>query len=495
MAHKANQDHIASNSRSQASHEREASLRALPSVDALGREIARQLHGQPRQAMYAARRVAQAARAEIAATRAAIQAGALVPAIEQLALLAIQRLESSAAPNLREVINATGVIIHTNLGRAPLSEAAIQHMAEVARGYSNLEYDLATGGRGSRQAPVRTLLRELTGAQDALVVNNNAAAVLVVLTALAQNREVVVSRGELVEIGGGFRIPEVLAQSGARLVEVGTTNRTYAADFARAVSGETAALLAVHPSNFQVVGYTQAPMIADLAQVAHSHHLPLIHDVGSGALALTDEWSLAHEPTPQESLAAGADIVCFSADKLLGGPQAGVIVGTTSLIAEIERHPLMRAIRSDKLTLAALEVTLQQHKDGLAQRDIPIWRMIATSSDELQRRAERWVAHFSTHGLAAQVTPIASAIGGGALPGQTLPGFACAIIQDVAEDVATPDRALHINVARLAERLRSMRPPVIARILHDQLLLDPRTVAPHQDGQLMQSVIDAARVL
>jgi L-seryl-tRNA(Ser) seleniumtransferase len=367
------------------------------------------------------------------------------------------------------------VIVNTNLGRAPLCAAAIDAMAAVARGYSNLEYDLEAGGRGSRHAHVHALLTELTGAEEALVVNNNAAAVLVVLSGLAAGREVVVSRGELVEIGGGFRVPDVMRQGGARLVEVGTTNRTRAADYAGAIGPETAALLAVHPSNFRVVGFAESPARAELAAVAHERGVCLVEDLGSGCLLATERWGLAHEPTPMESLAAGVDVVCFSGDKLLGGPQAGIVVGRAEPLRRLARHPLMRAMRIDKLTLAALEATLRQYRDGVAEREVPIWRMIAAPLDAVRGRAERWAARLGTRGARASVLAGASTVGGGSLPGETLPTALCAVEAPAGDG----------EVAALAARLRRADPPVVGRVSRAQLLLDPRTVLPEEDEALL----------
>lgn len=469
-------------------NQREA-LRALPPVNELLRLLA---EGD---APVAAEPATRAVRAALTEARATIQAGGTGPTRPALLERVRALLLAASAPNLRPVINATGVIVNTNLGRAPLSEAAIAQVAAVARGYSNLEYDLATGGRGSRQVHTRALLRELTGAEDALIVNNNAAAVLVVLTALAAGREVVISRGELVEIGGGFRIPDVLRQSGARLVEVGTTNRTRLRDYAAAITPETALLLSVHPSNFRVIGFTETAPLGELAALAHSRGLVVVHDVGSGALIPTERWGLAHEPTPQESIAAGADVVCFSGDKLLGGPQAGIIVGRTALLAEIERHPLMRALRIDKLTLAALEVTLRQHRDGEAERAIPVWRAAAAPLEALETRATGWAATLRQRGLPAEVWRGESAVGGGSLPGETLPTWLCAIPCEGQTGMAAPppDAAGQRADAaeRLAERLRTGEPPVVARVLRGHLLLDPRTVLPDQDDALLAALYRA----
>jgi L-seryl-tRNA(Ser) seleniumtransferase len=410
--------------------------------------------------------------------RKAIRAGAKAPTREELIAAVQSRVTAAQTPYLREVINATGVIIHTNLGRAPLSERAIERMAVVARSYANLEFDLDAGARGSRLAGVRQALCELTGAEDALVVNNNAAAVLLTLTALAAEREVIVSRGELVEIGGGFRIPEVLAQSGARLVEVGATNKTHLRDYVAAITPATAAILSVHPSNFRIVGFTETPALTRISAVAHEAGLLHIYDLGSGALFDTERWGLIHEPTLQECLEAGADIICCSGDKLLGGPQSGVILGRRALLARLERHPLMRALRSDKLTLAALEVTIRQHLIGDAQREIPVLRMIAVAPDSLKARAEMWARAFGAVGLNATVEGGESTVGGGSLPGETLPTTLCVL----APSARTPD------VAAFAARLRQAAPPVVGRVLRDRLLLDPRTVRPDQDDLLVRAV-------
>lgn len=431
----------------------------------------------------------RAARSALAEARATLTTNAASPitpiTTHTLTTRALALLEQARRPALRPVINATGVIINTNLGRAPLSPAALAAIQSVASTYSNLEYDLAHGERGSRQTPVRALLRELTGAQDAIVVNNNAAAVLLILATLATNREVIVSRGELVEIGGGFRIPDVMRQSGARLIEVGTTNRTRVRDFETAITPDTGLLLAVHPSNFRIVGFAEAPDLAALAACAHTHDLPLMHDLGSGCLYDTERWGLAHEPTVRESIAAGVDIVCFSGDKLLGGPQAGIIAGRTRYIEQIERHPLTRALRIDKLTLAALEATLRQHRDGLAEREIPIWRMIATHLDDLHTRATRWAEAIQSWGYHATVTAGHSTVGGGSLPGETLPTHLCALDgATTSGSAATPPRDLE----HLATHLRQGTPAVVARVYRDQLLLDPRTVLPGEDELLLQAL-------
>src|SRR5437868_10407838 len=337
-------------------------------------------------------------------------------------------LAAARGARLRRAINATGVIIHTNLGRAPLAREALERVGTVAGGYSNLEYDLREGGRGSRQDHVAPILRRLTGAEAALVVNNNAAAVMLALAALAEGREVVVSRGELIEIGDGFRIPDVLARSGARLREVGTTNRTRAADYERAVGPETAALLRVHQSNFRVVGFTEQPAVAELAAVARRHGVPLVDDLGSGVLV-----ALEGEPSARESLAAGADLVCFSGDKLLGGPQAGVVVGRAELVERLRRHPLQRAVRADKLTLAALEGTLALYAEPeLAAREVPVLRMLGEPAEAVRAPAARLA-----EAVGGEVEETVACVGGGALPLAEIASFACGVEEELAAPLRT----------------------------------------------------------
>jgi L-seryl-tRNA(Ser) seleniumtransferase len=421
-------------------------LRDLPSVDELVRDLDDPL-------------AVDAARSVLARAREEIQAGG-DPG--DLAERLRAELAAVRAPSFRRVLNATGVIVHTNLGRAPLAPEALARVQDAARGYSNLELDLDDGERGSRQDHLAGLLRRLTGAGAALVVNNNAAAVLLALAALGEGREVVVSRGELLEIGDGFRIPEVLARSGARLVEVGTTNRTRAADYERAIGTETALLLRVHQSNFRVVGFTELPRLAELAAIAHRHELPLVDDLGSGALG-----EIPGEPSARESLAAGADLVCFSGDKLLGGPQAGIVAGRADLVERLRRHPLQRAMRVDKLTLAALEGTLQLHLDAPAR--IPVLRMLGEDAGVVRARAER-LAELT----GGTVEETVARVGGGALPLAELPSFACAL-----------DEAL-------AAPLRTGEPPVVGIVRDGKLLLDCRTLA---DDELFEvaAAVAAAR--
>ncbi len=452
-----------------------AEYRKLPSVDALLQrpDVAELI------ARYGAEQVTDAIRALLDESRAAIQRGEAAPSPAALMTQLAGRLERSNQPSLRAVINATGVIIHTNLGRAPLSAAARQAIAAIAAGYNNLEYDIEAGERGSRHSHARQLLQELTGAEDALVVNNNAGAVFLVLSALCAGREVVISRGELVEIGGGFRIPDVLRRSGAKLVEVGTTNRTHPRDFSDAISGQTAALMRVHASNFQQIGFVTKPSLAELVQIALDNWFvdrPLvIDDLGSGTLIDTVPFGLSPEPTVQQSIAAGADIVTFSGDKLLGGPQAGLIVGKTEQIDEIRRHPLTRALRVDKLTLAALEATLQAYRRGKAVEEIPVWQMISATAESLAERAESWRARRAAAGLPVEVVPGQSTIGGGSLPGETLPTFLLALAAPHPDETAA--------------QLRQANPPVVARIQQDRLLFDPRTVLEAESEAFLTTLL------
>ena len=406
-----------------------------------------------------------------------IEGGQPCPTLETILDRVFTDLATSGQPTLRRVINATGVIVHTNLGRAPLSEEARAAMDLAAQGYSNLEYDLATGSRGSRYTHAEQILRRLTGAGGGLLVNNNAGAILLVLTALARGRKVIISRGQLVEIGGGFRIPEVMLQSGVRLVEVGTTNRTHVGDYESAIDDDVALLMHVHYSNFKVLGFAQQVSLGELVDIASQHGLLVIEDLGSGCLLDTLPFGLAHEPTVQEAIAEGADLVCFSGDKLLGGPQAGIVVGRADLIAALKRHPLSRALRVDKTTIAGVQATLLHYLRQEATEKVPVWQMISLSLEEIQERAASWRDRFRGRGVEAEVIPGLSTVGGGSLPGETLP------TRLVALRVAAPDR--------LAQRLRTGDPPVIGRIEGGQFILDPRTVLPGEGQDLLSAVEQA----
>jgi L-seryl-tRNA(Ser) seleniumtransferase len=494
---------------------------AIPSIEQLRqRPAARALA-----ARFGVEATVDALRSAAAAIRGAMAAGDSssstdADVIARIEAAATAELGEMFRPSLEPVINASGVIIHTNLGRAPLAAAAIERVADVARGYSSLEYDLGRGARGRRDVHAETLLCRLTGAEAAVVVNNNAAATMIVLAALAAGREVIVSRGELVEIGGGFRVPDVMAQSGAVLREVGTTNKTRATDYAAAISERTALILRVHPSNFRMEGFTSRPTVAELIAVGRKFNIPVAEDLGSGHLRpgtdrgqtgvrppsdpigpkptvavtihainrdLGTDWGqtgvrprsgppsdpMGTEPSVETAIAAGVDLCCFSGDKLLGGPQAGIIVGRAAAVERVRTHPLMRALRVDKMTYAALEATLTEYAAGRASATVPVQRMLTMTADEIRVRAARLADQVNAvGGWHAEIVAGVSAIGGGSAPGVELPTWLVAI----AKDGLTPDA--------LEQRLRRLTPPVIARIEHDRVLLDLRTVLPHQDAQL-----------
>ena len=450
-----------------------SAFRSLPSVSRLlaHRRI------RPLASRMANDSVAELVRQQLQEARRAIAAGHECPPTEVLVESVLARAELLLQPTLRPVINASGVIIHTNLGRAPLSPEATAAMEAVSQGYSNLEFDLTEGERGHRLVHLEALLCQISGAQAAMAVNNNAGAVLLALTVLAQDREVIISRGQAVEIGGGFRIPEVMHQSGVRLVEVGTTNRTYLSDYQQAITSDTVALMRVHASNFRVIGFVESTPLADLVRLAHEHDLLLLDDLGSGCLIDTSQFGLAAEPTVQESVAAGADLTLFSGDKLLGGPQAGIIVGREELLARLRRHPLARALRLDKASIAGLAATAIHYVRAEALKKVPVWRMIAMPLTTIERRARRWARTISAP---ARIQHGRSMIGGGSLPEEGLP----------TRVVAIPAHGGR-SVTEIAQRLRLGQPPLIGRIEHDQLLLDPRTVPPEDDSTLVEAVVAA----
>lgn len=402
-------------------------------------------------------------------TRARFKSG-LITALP-LADLILARTESTLTvwtkPTLLPVINASGVILHTNLGRAPLSDAAIRAMDAVSRGYSTLEYDIENGKRGSRLIHAESLLQKLTGAEAAVVVNNNASAVLLVLSALAKKKRVIIARSQLVEIGGGFRIPDVMKQSGAKLVEVGTTNKIRLSDYQSAAEEPTALIMHVHRSNFKIIGFTEEPEFKDIVNAAHQAGIPVVNDLGSGALYDTAKYGLAHEPTVQESMRAGADIICFSGDKLLGGPQAGIIVGRKELIDKIKKHPLARAVRADKACLAGLSATLLHYLKDEAEWEVPILKMMSLTLKQVKGRAEAWAQELGQ----GDVVEGESTVGGGSLPGESFPTFLLSL------SVKSADKFM--------KRLRAQNPPIIARTENDKILLDPRTVLPEQEGALL----------
>ena len=445
-------------------------LRALPSVHQLLEEpeagALLAAHSRPL-VRFAVQRILDEERR----SGAIAEPGARWSAIERV-------LQELRRPRLRPVVNATGVILHTNLGRAPLAAAAAEAAAAIARRYSTLEFDPQTGRRGRRHDLAAGVLRHLSGAEAAAVVNNCAAAVLLMLTALAKGKEVIVARGELVEIGGGFRMPDVMRLSGARMVEVGTTNRTRAEDYTAAITPRTAAIMKVHASNFQVIGFTESVELKALAEIARQHHVLLLHDLGSGSLLETAAYGLAEEPRIQDSIRSGADLVACSGDKLLGGPQAGLLLGRAVLVDRAMKHPLARAVRVDKMTLAALIATLDLYlTQSLA--GLPVWDMLGASAESIAARARTWQRRLVERGAAVEVVPAESTVGGGSLPGERLATTALAI---------TPRRS---GAADLLRRLREHEPPVIGRIVEERVLLDPRTVLPEEDDVVVEAVLAA----
>jgi L-seryl-tRNA(Ser) seleniumtransferase len=459
-------------------------LRVIPSIEQLRqREAMRALETR-----YGRAALLDALRAETAGLRDRLASGHVAAvtvdeAIHAIELGAETRLRTAMRPSLFRLINATGVIVHTNLGRAPLSEAALARVNAVAGGYTNLEYDVARGTRGRRDVHAENLIARLTGAEAGLVVNNNAAATMLILAALAAGREVIISRGELVEIGGGFRVPDVMVQSGAVLREVGTTNRTRVNDYAAAITDRTALILRVHPSNFKVVGFTERPALDELVALGRRFEVPVAEDLGSGWLGwpldaarggpVRDELpeALRDEPIVSESIAAGADVVCFSGDKLLGGPQAGIIAGRREALDRIRRHPLMRALRVDKLTYAALEATLEEHAVG-RQDEVPVQRMLRMGRDEIGRRADALAAALNQSGWTARVIDGMSTVGGGSAPGSELPTRLVEITKG------------GMSADQIEQYLRTLEPPVIARIQDDRVVLDLRTVLPDEEEPL-----------
>lgn len=452
-------------------------LRRIPKVD----ELLAPTHALCPDASAAA--VTAAVRRTLDALRESVLSGEApeIPETAALCALAAEAVRRAEMPSLRPVINATGVVLHTNLGRARLSGRAAKAAADTAEHYSTLEYDVESGGRGSRNAHVEELLCQLTGAESALVVNNNAAAVLLLLTALTAGGEVVVSRGELVEIGGSFRVPEIMSACGATLREVGTTNKTRAADYAAAIGEHTRALMKVHTSNYRIVGFTESASREELAALAHSRGLPFFEDLGSGSLFDLEAFGIHGEPTLQGSVRAGTDAVTCSGDKLLGGPQAGILVGKKSCLDMLKRHPLLRALRVDKMTLAALEATLRAYADGSAVSTLPTLAMLAASPEELRAQARTLCEKLTERGISAEVLAEEDAVGGGSVPAQTLPGFAAAV---------TPR---HCRMDELTERLRQRETPVVARIAHERLLLCLRTLRPEEYDELVRAVAESDR--
>jgi L-seryl-tRNA(Ser) seleniumtransferase len=442
------------------------SLRDLPSVEQLLNTSAAEKWA----ADYGHRLTVSALRSVMDQIRDQYKLGTItiIPPKQDILSRVDTQLKAWTHPTLQPVINATGVILHTNLGRAPLMKSANVAARTVSEGYSNLEFDLATGKRGSRHAHAESLLKLVTGAEDALVVNNNAAAVLLVLSALAKGKRVIIPRSQLVEIGGGFRVPDVMKQSGAKLVEVGTTNKLRLSDFEEALRESAGLVMRAHRSNFKMIGFFEEPPFKEMVAIAHCHQTLFVDDLGSGALLDTAKYGMDHEPMVQESISAGADLVCFSGDKLIGGPQAGIIVGKSELISNLKRHPLARALRADKLCLAALTATLLYYLKDEAAANVPVWRMIAKPLKEIKATTESWKRQLGT----GRVIRSESTVGGGSLPGESIPTYVLAL------SVKSPDK--------FNARLRTHSPAVITRTENDMVLLDPRTVFPNQEKPLLK---------
>ena len=452
---------------------REQLLRRLPKVDILCQ--APELTSLRQE--YGEKAVTDAVRQVLARLRQGILESSVqeLPASDDLYDQIRDRVIRNDLPSLRRVINGTGIILHTNLGRACLSEKAVQAAADAARQYSNLEYDIANGQRGTRYAHIEDLLCRLTGAESALVVNNNAAAVLLVLSALTQGGQVVVSRGELVEIGGSFRVPDIMEACGAQLKEVGATNKTHLRDYERAINENTKALMKVHTSNYRIVGFTETPSLSALVELGHQHGLPVIEDLGSGSLLNLSQFGIYDEPSVLDSLKAGVDVVSFSGDKLLGGPQAGIILGKKKYIDILKKHPLTRAMRVDKMTLAALESTLRSYEQGCTE-DIPVLRMLSASAETLRQKAATLASMLFDAGVSASIVPVEGRVGGGSVPNHVLPSFAVALTGDVNS---------------LEEKLRLGLHPIVGRIHDDAYLLDVRTLWETDFPVIVASILEA----
>jgi L-seryl-tRNA(Ser) seleniumtransferase len=440
-------------------------LRDLPSVD----ELLQTKTSAEMIARFGRPLTLAAIRETLEDIRARYSSGAItvIPLHDLVLAQSAALLTKWVKPTLLPVINASGVILHTNLGRAPLSEAAISAMDVVSRGYSNLEYDLQKGARGSRLTHAESILQKLTGVESAVVVNNNASAVLLIMSALSYKKRAIISRSQMVEIGGGFRIPDVMKQSGAKLVEIGTTNKVHLSDYEEALQEQSALIVHAHRSNFKIIGFTSEPELEDIVELAHRAGVVVVDDLGSGALYDTARYGLVHEPTVQESLMAGVDVVCFSGDKLMGGPQAGIVIGKKVLLDKIKKHPLARAVRADKACLAGVTATLLHYLKDEADREIPIIKMMALTPGQIKSRVEAWIRELGV----GDIVEGESTVGGGSLPDESFPTFLLSLTVD------SPDKFL--------KRLRAQNPPIIARTAGDKVLIDPRTVLPEQEGTLL----------
>jgi len=446
-------------------------LRKIPSIEEILESIELQeyIHRLSHQTVAeTAREVVSSIRKKLLGGKEEISPKAIIQEIEKI-------LSHQELLFIKPVINGTGVILHTNFGRAPLGEKVLNHVTEISKSYCTLEYDLKAGKRGERTGFLEKLICKLTTAEASLVVNNNAAAVLLILAGLAKGREVIVSRGELVQIGGGFRVPDIMAQSGAILKEVGTTNRTSLADYRKAINENTALLLKVHHSNFKMIGFTEEVALADLAKLGKENNIPVVQDLGSGALLSTEEFGLAHEPTPMDAINSGVDLVCFSGDKLLGGPQSGIILGKKTDIDILRKHPLYRALRVDKIVIAGLENLILAYLKKEAADTIPVWKMMKTSPDEIKSRAEKVKTTLQESNVQVSIVESKSTVGGGSLPGETLPTHVISFDSEMSPD-------------QLSEKFRSLSTPVIGRIESDKFTLDLRTIFPHQDETLIESI-------
>ena len=453
-------------------------LRQIPKVD----ELMKQPQLQQLANTVPAQKVTEAVRQILEDLRAGILGGSIeeLPAVETLCTQVVAVANKKAEYSLRKVINATGIILHTNLGRACISDRAAAAAREIAKSYSTLEYNLEAGRRGTRYSHVEELLCKLTGAESALVVNNNAAAVLLILSDMAQGGQVITSRGELVEIGGSFRVPDIMEACGAELKEVGTTNKTHLRDYDRAITEKTRALMKVHTSNYRIVGFSETPSLPELVQLGHERGLPVIEDLGSGCLVDLQQYGIYDEPSVQDSIRAGVDVVSFSGDKLLGGPQAGIIVGTKAIVDKLKKHPLTRAMRVDKMTLAALEATLRSYDAGLIH-EIPTLAMLSATPDQLKGKAEILCGMMKDAGIAAEVVPTEGQVGGGSVPTQMLKSFAVAV------------QPAGVNLDQLETNLRLGSPAIVGRINHDRFLLDVRTLREDDFVDIVKAVAEAEK--
>ena len=453
-------------------------LRQIPKVDELMRQTALQQLCET----VPAPTVTQAVRQVLEDLRKDILSGSVeeMPSAEDLCNKIVADANRQAEPSLKKVINATGIVLHTNLGRACISERAAAAARDVAMSYSTLEYNLKAGRRGTRYSHVEDLLCKLTGAESALVVNNNAAAVLLILSDMAQGGQVITSRGELVEIGGSFRVPDIMEACGAELKEVGTTNKTHIWDYDRAITEKTRALMKVHTSNYRIVGFSETPTLVELVELGHSRGLPVIEDLGSGCLVDLQQYGIHDEPTVQDSVRAGVDVVSFSGDKLLGGPQAGIIVGKKAIVDKLKKHPLTRAMRVDKMTLAALEATLRSYEAGLIN-EIPTLAMLAATPAQLRSKADALCALMTAAGIAAEVVPTEGQVGGGSVPTQMLKSFAVAV------------QPSGVNLDQLETNLRLGNPAIVGRINHDRFLLDVRTLQEADFADIVKAVAEAEK--